>query len=318
MVLEVVPLAEEHLEDAAALASSRYKELLVEIPLLPPRYAEVDTLLPLLRKIVGEGPGVAAICRGRLVGFLTGWLLPSFRGRQAVLSPEWGNAVDRENSRRIYEEMYTHISASWVADGYLTHLIGKLANGYDGINVWHWLGFGMIAVDALRGLNPVQDPAARVVIRRGGPEDITEAMVLIDSLKRHSASAPTFLIQTEPRDQQYYEEWLANPDNALWLAYNGTKPVAFMQHGPASLDSCTIIRDEKTASITGAYTRESVRNRGIASALLNRSLEWARGEGYERCAVDFEPMNPLATRFWLRNFKPVCYALVRHVDRIET
>jgi hypothetical protein len=47
---------------------------------------------------------------------------------------------------------------------------------------------------------------------------------------------------------------------------------------------------------------------------LNRSLEWARSEGYERCAVDFEPMNVLAARFWLRYFSPVCYSLVRHVD----
>ncbi|MDH4241861.1 MAG: GNAT family N-acetyltransferase [Phycisphaerae bacterium] len=318
MNLEIVPLGEKHLEDAAALASSRYKELCEEIPLLPSRYAEISALLPLLHKIVEKGPGVAAICRGRLVGFLTGWLIPSFRGRQAVSSPEWGNAVDRENSRRICEEMYTHISALWVADGYLTHLIGTLADDNDGIEVWHWLGFGMIAVDALRSLNPAQGPSAKVAIRRGEPKDITEAMALIQALKHHSASAPTFLVQTEQRDQRYYEEWLANPDNVFWLAYNGAEAVAFMQHGPASMDTCTIIRDEKTTSIIGAFTEESLRNRGIASALLNRSLEWARGAGYERCAVDFEPMNPLATRFWLRNFKPVCYTLVRHVDKIGT
>lgn len=318
MTLKVVPLKEEHLEDAAALACGRYKELREEMPLLPSRYAEISTLLPLLHKIVEAGPGVAAISQDKLVGFLTGWLMPSFRGRPAVLSPEWGNAVDAEDSRRICEELYTHISASWVADGYPTHLIAKLANDRDGIHVWHWLGFGMIAVDALRDLSPAQGPFARVDIRRGGPEDITEAMVLIDALKRHSASAPTFLIQTGQRDQQHYEKWLANPDNALWLACNGTEALAFMQHGPASLDTCTIIQDEKTTSIIGAYTKENVRCRGIASALLNRSLEWARGAGYERCAVDFEPMNPLATRFWLKNFKPVCYTLVRHVDKKET
>lgn len=318
MTLKVVPLSEEHLEDAAALACSRYNELRREIPLLPSRYAEVSTLLPLLHKIVKSGPGIAAVRQGRLVGFLTGWLMPSFRGRRAVLSPEWGNAVDTENGRRICEEMYTHISASWVADGYMTHLIGKLPNDRDGIDVWHWLGFGMIAVDALRDLGPAHGPSAKVDIRRGGREDIADAMMLIDALKRYSASAPTFLVQTEQQDQQYYEEWLINPDNALWLAYDGTEALAFMQHGPASMDTCTIIQDEKTTSITGAYTKENVRCKGIASTLLNRSLEWARGEGYERCAVDFEPMNPLATRFWLKYFKPVCYTLVRHVDKTET
>lgn len=319
MSLEIVPLEEEeHLEDAAALASSCYKGLREQIAPLPPRYAEVSTLLPLLRGIAGAGPGVAAIRRGRLAGFLTGWLIPSFRGKRSVFSPEWANAADLEDSRRIYEEMYAHLSASWVADGYYTHLISMLVNDHDGIDGWHWLGFGMIAADAVRDLQPAQgSPAADVSIRRGCLEDIEEAMALSEALQRHMASAPTFLVHAEKRDRDYYEEWLANPANALWLAYDGTEAVAFMKQGPANVDACTIIHDEKTTSIVGAFTTESVRGRGIAIALLNRSLEWARSDGYERCAVDFEPMNPLATRFWLRHFQPVCYTLIRHVDEGE-
>jgi hypothetical protein len=60
---------------------------------------------------------VAAIDEGRLAGFLAAWLLPAFRGRRAVFSPEWANAARAENSRRIYEEMYTQFSASWAEDG---------------------------------------------------------------------------------------------------------------------------------------------------------------------------------------------------------
>jgi GNAT superfamily N-acetyltransferase len=100
----------------------------------------------------------------------------------------------------------------------------------------------------------------------------------------------------------------------VWLADHQGEAVAYMRLGPASEDACTIIRDDKTCSITGAFTSEKARGRGIATALLDRSLRWARAQAYERCAVDFEPMNPLATRFWLRHFEPVCYTLVRHVD----
>jgi len=318
MTLEVVPLAEEHLEGAAALASSRYQEFRDQVPLLPPRYAEASTLLPLLHSIVGAGPGVAAICEGQIVGFLTGWLIPSFRGRRAAYSPEWANAAGVENTRRIYEEMYTHLSASWAEDGYLTHLISTLANDRDGIDVWHWLGFGMIATDALRSLRPIQGPAACVDIRRARQGDIERAMALSEALRQHMASAPTFLVHTRQHHRHDYEEWLANPANALWLAYDGTEAVAFMKQGPANTDACTIIRDEKTTSIVGAFTKEGMRGRGIAAALLNRALEWARGAGYERCAVDFEPMNPWATRFWLRHFQSVCHTLVRHVDKSGT
>jgi GNAT superfamily N-acetyltransferase len=314
MKLEVVPLKKEHLEGAVALASNRYKGFCDQVPLLPPCYGEVSTLLPLLHNVVEAAPGVAAIYQGRLVGFLTAWLMPSFRGKRAVFSPEWANAAEMENSRYIYEEMYTYLSASWVVDGYLTHLISTLADDRDDMDVWRWLGFGMVAVDALRSLQPSQCLASDFDIRRGGQENIEEVIALSDALQRHLASAPTFLVHTGQRDRHYFEEWLANPDNAMWLAYDGADAVAFMMQGPANIDACTIIRDEKTTSIVAAFTKEAIRGRGAASTLLNQALEWAHSAGYMRCAVDFEPMNPLASRFWSKYFHPVCYTLVRHID----
>ena len=312
--VEIVPLGEEHLESAAALAGSRYERLCEQVPCLPPRYAEVSTLQPLLRDVVGAGPGVAAMHGGRVVGFLSAWLIPSFRGKRSVFSPEWANAADLGNSRRIYEEMYAHLAALWVADGYSTHLISMLANDHNGIDGWHWLGFGMIAADAVRDLRPVQGCDADVGTRRARLEDLEQVMALEEALWQHEAASPTFLVDARKRDRSYYEEWLRNPEKAIWLVDHGIEPVAYIKLGPASDDASTIIRDEKTASITGAFTREKARGRGIATALLARSLEWARAAGYERCAVDFEPMNLLATRFWLRHFEPVCYTLVRYVD----
>jgi GNAT superfamily N-acetyltransferase len=75
-----------------------------------------------------------------------------------------------------------------------------------------------------------------------------------------------------------------------------------------------LIEDEKTTSIVSAFTREEARGGGIATALLNRALDWGREQGYARCAVDWEPMNVLASRFWLRYFQPVSYALERYID----
>jgi GNAT superfamily N-acetyltransferase len=314
MSMKVVPLGEEHLQDAAALVSRRYQGLRAQVPSLPLRYAEVSTLLPMLRDIAGAGPGVATIRGGQLVGFLSGWLMPSFRGKRSAFSPEWANAAEPENSQRIYEQMYTHLSTSWVADGYTTHLIGLLANDREGLEGWHWLGFGMLAADAVRDLQPVPGRDTDVEIRRAGLQDLDQVKTLHEALSEYMAEPPIFLFNTEERDVAYYEEWLQNPDKAIWLAFHGTEAVAYMRLGPASEDASTIIYDEKTTSITGAFTRETARGGGIATVLLNRSLAWARAKGYERCAVDFEPMNPLATRFWLRHFQPVCHAVVRHID----
>lgn len=314
ILLEVVPFQEEHLEDAAVLASVRYEKLCGDVPSLPSRYAQVDTLLPLLRQSARAAPGVAAIRGRRLVGFLTAWRLPSFRGQRSMFSPEWANAADLEDSRRIYEEMYFHVSASWVADGCFTHLISVLPNDGDGIRAWHWLGFGMIAADAVRDLRRAPGGNANVDIRRAGPQDLAQVIALSEALEQHLTGAPTFLVATGKRERDDYEEWLCNPARALWLAFRGAEAVAFIALGPASEEACTIIVDEKTSSISGAFTREEVRGMGIATALLNRSLQWARGQGYARCHVDFEPMNPWATRFWLRHFQPVSYTLARQID----
>jgi hypothetical protein len=107
-MLNVVPLKEEHLEDAAALVSNRYIKLYEQIPDLPHQYREVSILLPLLENILQTNPpGVAAIREGKLVGFLTGWQMPSFRGKKSTYSPEWANGADLEESAFIYEERCT-------------------------------------------------------------------------------------------------------------------------------------------------------------------------------------------------------------------
>jgi hypothetical protein len=95
-MLKIIPLKEEHLEDAAALVSSRYQILHEQQPLLPRRYQEAHNLLPLLQNIIRAAPpGVAAIQDGQLVGFLIVWLMPDFRGKRSVYSPEWANAAQR-------------------------------------------------------------------------------------------------------------------------------------------------------------------------------------------------------------------------------
>ena len=107
----------------------------------------------------------------------------------------------------------------------------------------------------------------------------------------------------------------SNPLNALWLASYEGEVVSYLGIGPFSEDAAHIISDEKTASITRAFTKEHLRGKGIGTTLLNQSLNWARSQGYERCAVDFEPENVLGSSFWLKHFKPICFSLIRQIDQ---
>ena len=256
--LDVVPLEAHHLPCAAALACRRYRALRETVPSLPPRYENPQIVLPMLRDIAAGAPGVAAMRGGRLVGFLAAFLLPDFRGKRAVYSPEWANAAEGTDARRIYEAMYTSLAAHWVSDRALTHLIGALPHERELLEAWHWLGFGMLAADAVRGLSPLAGPAAEVEIRRATQQDIEVCAPLQAALQRHLASSPTYLVTEEDEDPSC-ARWLADPAHALWLAYHKGQAVAYLRIEPASADACTLIRDAGTASITGAYTMPQAR-----------------------------------------------------------
>ncbi|MBN1249950.1 MAG: GNAT family N-acetyltransferase, partial [Anaerolineae bacterium] len=261
------------------------------------------------------GPGVVALQGDALVGFLGAFPIPGFRGFPAVISPEWGNGAPADDDGQITEAMYAALAPAWVSEGRTVHLVATFANDHAGIAAWHMLGFGGAAGDAVRGLEPVTEPAVDVTIRRATWEDVEAVLRLERALVDHLAASPAYLCGHAPSTRDDIAALLADEAYAVWLGLQDGEAVAYLLMGPASEGACTIIRDPGTCSITGAYTEPAVRGTGIGTGLLNRGLAWAQGKGYVRCAVDFETMNPPARRFWLRHFTPVTYALERHVDR---
>ncbi|MBX2997016.1 MAG: GNAT family N-acetyltransferase [Caldilineaceae bacterium] len=318
-MIEVVNVEEKYLEDAAVLVASRYRGLRDQNPLTPARYGEVEILYPLLKGLTENAPGVVALENGTLVGFLSAWMVPSWRGYASVISPEWGNAARLEDARPIYQALYTRMAAFWVAQKHCVHAINVLANDARGIEGWQWLGFGYFVIDAIRSLEPASGAAEGVDLRRATVADLAVVTDLDDQLWAHLASSPIFLVNDDAGDLvDELRAWLSDPSKALWLAYREDRPVAFLRMEGGNTGASTIVRDPGTVSITGAFTVENARGDGVATALLNRGLAWAREEGYIRCSVDFEAMNVPAARFWLRHFQPVCVSLYRHVNEQVT
>jgi hypothetical protein len=139
---------EKHLEDAAALVVRRYRALRQCMPLLPDRYEAVDAIYPLLEGLTSSAPGMVALRDGKLAGFLAAWMTPSWRGQATTYSPEWGNAAELDDARRIYQALYTELAAFWVAQNYSVHTLTLFANEQQGIEGCQWLGFGYSGVDA--------------------------------------------------------------------------------------------------------------------------------------------------------------------------
>jgi len=304
-----------HLEEAAELVIHRYKNLCDLEPLLPERYQERSSILSLLEDMLkADCPGVVAIRNRKLVGFMAGWLMPEFRGNRSTYSPEWANAAIMEESDFIYGELYKEIASLWLKEKYSAHYMSIFANDAKAVKAIQWLGFGMLSIDALRGLEPVAKSGLEIQVIQATAENHQDLIMLNQELRDYMTSSPIFFIPDTLSDE-YLLEWLENPIKDVWMAYQDQEPIAFIRSGPANGDVCTIIFDEKTTSIYGAYTREARRRQDVGTSLLAKMLDSALKKGYSRCAVDFETMNLLATRFWLRHFTPVCYSLVRYIDQ---
>jgi len=312
MTYKITPFDDRYLEDAARLVAKRYQAFREQVACLPDQYADPHQLSPIIQKISKDNPGGAALQNGQLVGFLTAWRLSSFQGKPAVFSPELAHTALEPDCQRIYDEMYTHLAAEWTTSGYRTHLVSLLANDHAGLAAWHRLGFGMIAADAIRTLDPVPETSMQGSICRAGTADAETILNLDTALDLHLISSPSFL-EHESHTLEEVRGWLENPKQAFWIAWDGDNPLAYICFGPASQDASQVIVDEKTTSILAAYTVESARQLGIATTLLNQGLVWAKEQGYLRCAVDFEPTNPLGRRFWLRYFQPVSYSVCRQL-----
>lgn len=314
MTIRVVPLRDHHLEEAATLVAVRHRREGQHVPVLPGRFEDPDLLLPPLRRLAGEAEGVVATEGDQLVGLLLGMVLPDFKGIRSIYVPEWSHAAVGEGRRRVYEAMYAEVAARWVADGCSLHAITLLAHDEVAFDAWNWLGFGMLVVDAVRDLTPVEGPLPELDVWRAGPDDVETALAFDRALAAYLNEPPTFLLGSEPMDRAEHVAWLEDPDRALWVASRQGEPVGVLGLQPSNPTAAATPQGEGAVSITRAFTRPSARGQDVGTALLARAIEWARAAGYLRCVVDFESANVLGSRFWLRHFEPVCYSLMRVVD----
>ena len=312
-----------HIPSAAALVAERYAALRKLIPALPSSYEDPERFASLLHKIAPRGTGTVAVDGDRLVGFVTGVKIDSFRSFPTRFSPEWANGALLGHSRAIYESLYSRVAELWQGEGPVGHLVLQFPFDEDAIETWGRLGFGMAVGDGVRALDPdpdldsnslkqdTDDLRGDIVIRRATSIDREAIHALIQGLEAHLVAPPIYLRDHSFSTLEQVDEKLADRSQAVFVALCDEEAVGYLEIGPASNNASTIIRDPGTASITGAYTCPSFRRRNLGRNLLACAVGWARDEGYVRCAVDFESMNIPGYAFWSRHFDLVCVGMFR-------
>jgi GNAT superfamily N-acetyltransferase len=315
--IELVPLQPAHVPAAAELVASRYRGLLVDVPALPPGWAEPRALVRILEELVARGSGVAALHEDELVGFQAATLIDGHGGRWSY-TPDIGHAtaeLARGEADRLIERCYARLAAGWVRDACLEHVVTVLAGDAAARLALGRLGFGETVIDLVRDLAPVDAPAALpgLAIRRALPGDADVITDLDQGLREHLAASPVFLRPGPARSAELQRRTLADARTATFVAELDASAVAFLRIGPSATDVATVVRDRGTASITGAFTIPSRRGVDIATCLLAAAVDWARDAGYARIAVDHESANGEGARFWARHCTPVAVSLTRRL-----
>jgi len=315
-LIEVSPIHPADYSQAAALFVQDYHQLREKTPTLSHRLDDISRVESQLERLFNQCQGLAAHLDGELVGYLGWYIAPGFRGTKRVGAyvPEWGHSASAKVLPKVYLALYQKAATIWTTANARVHAITVLENNLVERDFWLWNGFGMLVVDAIRMMQPLEPAASSALtIRKAISSDAAVLHELDVEHCRHYTQPPVFMSprQASVTSPQEWLEFLNQPENAVWIALAGETPAGFIRFDANNVNGSAILEGELTVFISGAYVSPEYRGQGAATAILNAALQDYTERGYQRCVLDFESVNPQASSFWLRYFQPVAYSLIR-------
>lgn len=302
--------------DLVQLWRTRHEEAIAEAPFFPRKWlTDPSPVANFIRRSAGAGDGVVALMDKVPVGYMIGLEL-QFHGDCTAYCPVRGHAAAEQDEVAIYKRMYSHVSQEWVSKGQMSHLLTYYARDKAMTELLFSLGFGLLIVDAMRGVDPLPKRDRDVCIREASGDDIGDVMRLGEEAREFYLEAPTFLVGVV-HDRQHYQTLLDEDSIAIFLAYHEGELVGLMDINHHGTDDAFQLVDAGTATIDsiGPYILPEHRARGIGAALLQRTTEWCRQRNLERVHVDFESANPYASGFWPKHFRPILHTVRRSLSQ---
>jgi GNAT superfamily N-acetyltransferase len=318
-----------HLTAAATLLADRHRRDRVRDPRLPVSFEDPEACRGQLEHTLESSSGwqgMLAEVDGEPVGF--GIMTPQFTEPTHLLAnffpprsasfPYHCFAAHEGLEYDVYREVYGTLADGFVRNGIFDHAVSLPATDAATVDAFNSLGFGRTLACAIRGVEPVERPAAEIDVHQASAEDYPVVEALGEELTLHHTRSPIFnpfIRESDEASHSFVKGLLQDPaENAHWIGYDGKRPLGmntFMQ--PFFLSPLTV--PEKTIYLFLGVVTEDARTGGVGSAILSRSVAWAREKGYENVALHFATANISGARFWQSSgFRPVEYAMRRHVD----
>lgn len=312
MSLEIEPFRPVFYEQAESLARLNYEEERTRLHTLP----EIGNF-PSLERIAGVSPGFAAVENGNLVGFICG-IEPggvhSGQGRR-IFVPIHAHGAVKENRNRIYSRLYEAAAKAWVDRGIISHAIALYAHDPGTVETFFWNGFGLRCIDALCQVEPPEGSNLPDGDYFELPcEELVTILPLKNELSSHLNQSPMFLPFSHYTESDLTAIQKRRDSRFFCVRINHTI-AGYIEI--TSTGENFITRHEGMANICGAYLSKEYRGSGIFTGLLGFLLRELRSEGYNLLGVDFESFNPTARGFWLKQFTPYTFSVMRWIERRE-
>lgn len=310
--VSIVDFNARRLDEAARLVSLGYAQQRRHASAAVDVFAQPEFYRERLQSLAENG-GAAALCDGRLAGFMLAMDLADFRGRKAKYAPEWAHAAIGPNRGGVYRALYERLAPRWRQEAVQTHLLTTWAHDEQTRSAWLLSEFAPLALDLIRSTDAPPTSAADVVVRRADLSDLDVFHQLNEDLAQYLAGPPIHLVGSNGHDRDWSAARLADDALATWLAFDGADAVGFITIGEGNPSAAFVTNTPLIAGVRGAFVQPECRNAGVGTALLVHALHWAQARGCSACAVSCEPQNPSGAPFWLKHFQPICLSLVRHV-----
>ena len=108
---------------------------------------------------------------------------------------------------------------------------------------------------------------------------------------------------------------LSRDRHAIFLATRGAETLGMQMLFSGMAFGSPTATSERAAYLFHGVVDPDLRGGGVGSALLERSLDWARESGHDSITLHYASMNPVASPFWeSRGFEAIAYSAGRHID----
>ncbi|MEN8907837.1 MAG: GNAT family N-acetyltransferase [Clostridiales bacterium] len=307
-------LNSNHIEIVSEIALKEYYEEKSKVSILPEENF-YESICKLVSELADHKLGVVAVEGKKILGFLTCHKpIKNYFGKTlGTFSPIHAHGTIKENRKNIYSLLYQQTSKIWVKQEIYSHAIALYKHNDEAVSSFFENGFGLRCIDAIRTVEAIKSkdfPDINFFELR--IDSIDKLVPLKNNLIKHLQETPIYIPLFFKVDEEKMRKNNSEKNSRYFVAEKNDNIIAYIEIMNSGENfACT---STNMKNICSAYMYPKYRNNGIFTKLISYLMEILDKEGYKKCGVDFESLNPTAKGFWLKYFTAYTYSVVRRID----